>query len=92
MPSGFPQEKPLAAPLWFSPLPGQARPEGSPRAIASMRFSRYTNEMKIHELIWTEDRVNHIARHGVTPEEAEEACFGRALVQRGTTEGRNPVY
>jgi hypothetical protein len=32
--------------------------------------------MKIHELIWPEDRVAHIARHAVTPEEVEEVCFG----------------
>jgi hypothetical protein len=25
--------------------------------------------MKIHELIWPEDRIDHIARHGVSPEE-----------------------
>jgi hypothetical protein len=28
--------------------------------------------MKIHELIWPEDRIDHIARHGVSPE--EEVC------------------
>jgi len=29
--------------------------------------------MKIHELIWPDDRVDHIARHGVEAEEVEEA-------------------
>ena len=38
--------------------------------------------MKIHELVWPEDRVDHIAKHGVEPEEVEEVCFGRPLVQR----------
>lgn len=33
-----------------------------------------------------------MARHGVTPEEVEEVCFGRALVQRAKSEGENPVY
>ena len=48
--------------------------------------------MKIHEFIWTEERVEHIARHGVSPEEAEEACFGRAFVRRAKSHGKNPVY
>ena len=48
--------------------------------------------MMIHELIWPADRVEHIARHGVTPEEVEEVCFGRPLVQRAKAEGKNPVY
>ena len=38
------------------------------------------------------DRIEHIDRHGVTPEEVEEACFGEALVQRAKSEGENPVY
>ena len=48
--------------------------------------------MKIDELIWPEDRIDHIACHSVTPEEVEETCFGRALVQRAKAEGQNPVY
>jgi uncharacterized DUF497 family protein len=48
--------------------------------------------MTIHEIIWPEDRVDHIARHGVSPEEVEEVCFGQALVQRARSEGQNPVY
>jgi uncharacterized DUF497 family protein len=48
--------------------------------------------MKIHEILWPEDRVEHIARHGVTPEEVEEVCFGRSLVRRAPSEGKNPVY
>ena len=48
--------------------------------------------MVIHEFIWAEERIDHIARHGVTPEEVEEACFGPALVQRAKSEGKNPVY
>ena len=39
-----------------------------------------------------EDRVEHIAQHGVRPEEVEEVCFGRALVQRARSAGENPVY
>ena len=48
--------------------------------------------MKIYELIWPADRIEHIARHGVAPEEVEEVCFGRALVQRTASSGANPVY
>jgi len=31
--------------------------------------------MKIEKIIWDEETVNHIARHGVTPEEVEELFF-----------------
>jgi uncharacterized protein len=48
--------------------------------------------MKIHAFVWPDDRIEHIARHGVTPEEVEQACFGRALVQRAKSQGENPVY
>ena len=48
--------------------------------------------MRIDEFIWNEDRIDHIARHNVTPEELEEVCFGIALVQRTKSEGENPVY
>ena len=48
--------------------------------------------MKIHELIWPEDRIDHIAQHGVNPDEVEEVCFGKAFVQRAKSQGANPVY
>jgi hypothetical protein len=48
--------------------------------------------MKICQLVWPEDRVDHIERHGVSPAEVEEACFGRALTLRAKSEGENPVY
>ncbi|OGL00051.1 MAG: hypothetical protein A3E31_01920 [Candidatus Rokubacteria bacterium RIFCSPHIGHO2_12_FULL_73_22] len=48
--------------------------------------------MPIAELIWPEDRVEHIAQHGVAPEEFEEVCFGRSLVLRAKATGDNPVY
>jgi hypothetical protein len=48
--------------------------------------------VQVHEFIWSEDRVDHIARHGIQPEEVEEVCFGRSLVQRAKSSGRNPVY
>ena len=48
--------------------------------------------MTIRELIWPQDRVEHIAGQGVRPHEVEQVCFGDPLVLRGRTEGENPVY
>jgi uncharacterized protein len=48
--------------------------------------------MQIHQLIWARDRIEHIARHGVTPEEVEEVCWGKPSVRRAKSEGENPVY
>ena len=42
--------------------------------------------MRIDELIWDDWNVEHIADHGVEPDEVEDVCFGRPLVRRaGTT-------
>jgi uncharacterized DUF497 family protein len=46
----------------------------------------------ISELLWPEDRVEHIGQHGVRPQEFEEVCFGRSLVLRAKATGENPVY
>ena len=48
--------------------------------------------MKIHKFLWPEERIEHIARHAVTPEEFEEVCFGHSLILRAKSEGSNPVY
>ena len=48
--------------------------------------------MTIDQFIWPEERIEHIARHGVRPEEVEEACWGNAFVRRAKSEGDNPVY
>ena len=48
--------------------------------------------MRIQRFIWPQERIEHIARHGVTPAEVEEACFGQALVLRQKSKGENPVY
>lgn len=48
--------------------------------------------MTIDEFIWPEERVEHIARHGVTPGEVEEVCFGEPWVRRAKSEGDSPVY
>jgi uncharacterized DUF497 family protein len=48
--------------------------------------------VQIEEFVWTDDRIDHIARHHVQPDEVEEVCFGKALVQVAKSRGRNPVY
>jgi uncharacterized DUF497 family protein len=48
--------------------------------------------VKIYEFLWTEDRIEHIARHGVLPEDFEEVCFGQSLVRRIHALGENPAY
>ncbi len=48
--------------------------------------------MKIRQIIWPEERIEHIARHHVTPEEVEAVCFGRPFVQRAKSEGENPLF
>ena len=48
--------------------------------------------MRIRELIWPHDRIEHVAAHGVRPHEVEEVCFGRPLVLREKTQVGNPVY
>jgi uncharacterized protein len=44
--------------------------------------------MKIDDLEWTADRVEHIARHDVTPEEVEEVFTSARYFKRG----RGGVY
>jgi uncharacterized protein len=48
--------------------------------------------MNIYEIIWPKDRIEHIARHSVSPEEFEEVCFSRSLVLKAKSQGANPVY
>jgi len=48
--------------------------------------------MRIDELIWPEDRIEHIALHNVESYEVEEVCFGHPLVLRAKRKGENPVY
>ncbi len=48
--------------------------------------------MKIYEIVWPDSRVEHIALHGIEPEEIEEVCFGQALILRAKSKGENPVY
>jgi hypothetical protein len=46
----------------------------------------------ISEVLWLDERVDHIARHGVRAEEFEQVCFGVSLILRGKATGPNPVY
>jgi len=48
--------------------------------------------MRIRLLLWPDDRIEHIAKHGVTPEEVESVCFGVPLVLSTASHGKNPVY
>ena len=48
--------------------------------------------MPISELLWPEERVDHIGLHGIRPEEFEEVCFGASLILRAKATGPNPVY
>ena len=49
--------------------------------------------VRIKQIIWPDERVEHIARHGVTPAEVEEVCFGHnPLVLRARSQGPNPTY
>jgi uncharacterized protein len=48
--------------------------------------------MRIRDFVWPQDRIDHIARHDITPEEIEEICFGQPLIQRAKSQGKNPVY
>ena len=47
--------------------------------------------MKVREFVWPDDRVEHIARHGIRPHEVEEVCFGKPLAFRGKPAGGNPL-
>lgn len=48
--------------------------------------------MRIREFLWPPDRVEHITRHEVEPEEVEEVCFDDPLVLGAKSKGENPVY
>lgn len=45
------------------------------------------------QLEWRGDRVAHIAsKHGVTPGEVEEVCFGDPFILRGAGKRENRLY
>jgi hypothetical protein len=46
----------------------------------------------ISEVLWPQERVDHLAQHGVRPEEFEEVCFGASPVLRAKATGPTPVY
>ena len=48
--------------------------------------------MKIYELIWSTERIEHIAQHNVIPDEVREVCYGKPFIQRAKSQGENPVY
>ena len=46
----------------------------------------------IKEILWPSDRIEHIAKHQVTPDEYEQICFGKSLILRKKSDGKNPVF
>ena len=51
--------------------------------------------MRISEIVWTDADVEHLARHGVRPEEVEEAIVSGPLWRRGRRHrqtGRTSIY
>ena len=48
--------------------------------------------MKICEILWPDEQIEHIALHGINPSEVEDVCFGQALILRAKSTGKNPVY
>jgi hypothetical protein len=47
--------------------------------------------MLIDDLEWTLDRIEHIARHGITPEEVEQVFASVPLFRRGRGQGLRSV-
>lgn len=47
--------------------------------------------MVVKRLVWDEWNIEHIARHGVNPREAEDVCRGNPVVQKGHS-GRLAVF
>ena len=48
--------------------------------------------MRFRAFNWDEWNVEHIARHGIEPHEAEAACRSEGAVVRRSREGRYVVY
>ena len=51
--------------------------------------------MKVTSLEWDDHNIEHIARHGVSPQEVEEVCFGlhicmKERVDRYVLSGKTP--
>lgn len=47
--------------------------------------------MRVTTLAWDDENVEHIAKHGVRPEEVEEVCFGPKNVVLRARENRYAV-
>ena len=73
-------------------VPGQCIIEPARLVCFSPGRPRKKRWVRILHFIWPEDRVDHIARHHVTPEEVEEVCFGSPMTQRARTQGESPVF
>lgn len=82
---------PALGPGGFLLSPAMAEGGETPAAGSAPR-AHYGAEMLISGIVWPDDRVEHIAKHGISPNEFEDVCFGHALVLRGRSEGASPVY
>ena len=38
--------------------------------------------MRVERLLWDDENMEHIARHGVNPEEVEDVCFGFHFIRK----------
>jgi len=47
--------------------------------------------MRIRYLIWDDWNLEHIAEHGVTPEEVKEACYSKQCWNRRGRKGRRYI-
>jgi uncharacterized protein len=47
--------------------------------------------MDVVEFEWDDDNVEHLARHGITPDEVEELFDGLTVRRRGGTDARDRV-
>lgn len=48
--------------------------------------------MKINYFGWNKNTIDHLARHGVTPEEVEEVAFNNSPYIRKGREGKRYLY
>ena len=48
----------------------------------------FCNMLAIRKLLWDKRNIFHIARHTIIPEEIEEVCEQKPIVQRGVKKNR----
>ena len=48
--------------------------------------------MRVHNLVWDEQNLDHIAEHQVEWYEVEEAVYGLSIIRKGRGENRYFIY